>query len=420
MRNMLFNLDFIKRHKTNPKDFTRTRKLPFADVFILILRNSVKSLQLMLNEFAMQCNKSFYITASAFTQARTKLKHTAYIELNDGIVSRYYDEQPFKKLLGFRIIGCDGSKLVLPKSEEIKNEFGRTAIANQISEDLGEFYKATFMAYYDVLNNICVKALLAPGNVYEANLATKMLDGINNHDLLIFDRGFASSEFMATLIQKNLNFIIRFPQHSLSPVREMFEMVGPSDQVIKIAVRSEQTGLPKEITIRLIRIILSTGEVEILVTNLLDQTEFKEDEFKELYFLRWGVEGYFAKVKGRLNLENFTGKSVESIKQDFWSTILISNLETILTEDVEESVNDKLPASNLEKSINKAVSFNAIKNLAFKLLTSNQDQDQILEKLTQLFLMNMHVVRDGRTAVRKKKSDVRSNNYQKRMRKHVF
>jgi hypothetical protein len=380
----------------------------------------------MLNEFVIHNNKDFYITASAFTQARNKLKHTAYVELNDSIVSKYYQEQPFKKLFGFRIIGCDGSKVMLPKSEEIKNEFGSTVIANQTEQDLGEFCKATFMSCYDVLNNMCVKALLAEGNSYEVTLANRMLDGMNSNDLLIFDRGYASYEFMANLIQKNLHFIIRFPQQSLSQVQKMFEMEGLSDQIVKITPDPRQMkkllalGLQGEITIRLIRIVLSTGEIEVLATSILDQGEFKEEEFKELYFLRWGVEGFFSKVKGRLNLENFTGKSVESIKQDFWSTIFISNLETILTEDVEEKLNSDLSDGHLEKLVNKAVSFNAIKNLAFELLSSRQDQDLILKRLTKLFLMNTHVIRDERTAVRKKATDIRSKNYQKRIRKHVF
>lgn len=42
---------FTDRHKISPAAFTRIRKLTFMVMFILILRNSVKSLQLILNEF---------------------------------------------------------------------------------------------------------------------------------------------------------------------------------------------------------------------------------------------------------------------------------------------------------------------------------------------------------------------------------
>ena len=46
---------------------------------------------------------------------------------------------------------------------------------------------------------------------------------------------------------------------------------------------------------------------------------------KKLYGLRWEIETFFGVLKGRLSLENFTGLTVEAIKQDFWSTIFISN-----------------------------------------------------------------------------------------------
>jgi len=401
-------MKFIQKHKSRPKDFTRTRKLPFSDLFILILRNSIKSLQLMLNEFVIHCNKTFCITASAFTQARSKLKHTAYEELNNSIVSQYYNDKPFKTLFGFRVIGCDGSKLILLDSEEIKNEFGSRSVVRTTGKDLGEYSSATFMACYDVLNGICVKSILDKGSSYEAALANKMLEDFSKNDLLIFDRGYAAYEFMANLSRKNINFIIRCPKQLFHEVHKAFEEGGPSDSIVTINVptgkikKVRESGLPFKITIRLIRIILSTGEIEVLATSLLNQNEFKHKEFEGLYFLRWGVEGYFSMVKGRLNIENFTGRSVESIKQDFWSTIFVSNLETILTEDVEEDINNNLSSGNLKRSINKAVSFNAIKNLAFDLLSTNMDQDLIVEKLKKLFLMNTHVLRAGRTALRKK------------------
>ena len=65
------------------------------------------------------------------------------------------------------------------------------------------------------------------------------------------------------------------------------------------------------------------------------------------------VETYFSKVKGRLALEIFTGKTVKSIYQDFWSTIFINNLETIMTEDIEEKINANKSAGNKKVKINK-------------------------------------------------------------------
>ena len=88
-------------------------------------------------------------------------------------------------------MACDGSKIVLPKTEEVKKEFGSKSIGNYMGKDFGEYSSATFQASYDVLNNICVGASLGTGTAYEVKLAEKMLDTLDGNDLLIYDRGYA-------------------------------------------------------------------------------------------------------------------------------------------------------------------------------------------------------------------------------------
>lgn len=351
----------------------------------------------MLNEFTLDTNTDFTITAGAFTKARKKLKHTAYIELNDDIINIYYKDNDIKRLRGYRILACDGSKIVLPKTEEVKDEFGSKSIRNYMDKDFGEYSSATFQASYDVLNNICISAALGTGTSYEVNLADKMLDSLDGSDLLVYDRGYASYPFMATLLNKGLPFIIRCPQSSMASISAMFADDAPKtktvliDAPLKQKKKIRELGLPGTIKIKLVRVILSTGEVEVLATSLLDENDFKYSEFKYLYSLRWGVETFFSKLKSRLGLENFTGKTVEAIKQDFWSTIFISNFETIMVEDIEESINSKKP--NKEIKVNKAVSFNAIKKMAFEIFYNEEDKSLVCEKLSKLFTMNPIIVR---------------------------
>jgi len=174
----------------------------------------------------------------------------------------------------------------------------------------------------------------------------------------------------------------------------MFENDAPESMTVLIDVSHrhkkevKKSGLTSTIKIKLIRIILSTGEIEVLATFLLDETIFSTDDFNHLYSLRWGVETFFSKVKGRLALENFTGKSVESIYQDFWSTIFISNLETIMIEDVEKNMSANTIPDRKNQKINKSVSFNAIKNMAFEIIFNEPDKNKIINKLTRLFIMN--------------------------------
>lgn len=423
---MLSQQDFINKHKSNACDFTRTRKLPFIAVFILILRNSVKSIQLILNEFMVNLNAQETITASAFTQARKKLQHTAYQELSSGTVSRYYEDNDHQLFKGYRLIGVDGSRITLPKSKELEKTFGEIPIGNQCSKDTTYYTRATFVACYDVLNNIAIDGTIDKGDAYECETTLSILNDRSENDLFIFDRGYCSYTFMAHLINRKLNFVIRATESS-TVMKNMFDLEAPNDFTVIIDVpnRHKKTvkklGLPTSIKVRLVRVILDTGEIEVLATSILEEEQLSPDELKTIYGLRWGVETFFSTLKGRLALDNFTGKSVEAIKQDIWSTVFISNLETVMTEDIQKEINEANIAKNCApKKINKAVSFNAIKTMAFEIFDADIDLDSKYEQLETLFRMNTNVIRPQRIRARKKPSITRSFNFQKRKRKHVF
>jgi len=121
---------FKNKHRKNANDFTRTRRLPFALVLVLMMRKGVKSLQNLLNE-AMTWLGQEPVSASAYSQARYKLKHTAFIELNQvSIVETVYSDDQYIKFWGFRLLAVDGSKIALPDNQELRDEFGTLSWKN--------------------------------------------------------------------------------------------------------------------------------------------------------------------------------------------------------------------------------------------------------------------------------------------------
>ncbi len=89
--------------------------------------------------------------------------------------------------------------------------------------------------------------------------------------------------------------------------------------------------------IRVIKIILSTGEAEVLITNVL-RMSFKHKDFKELYFLRWPVETKEDTVKNKLLLETFTGRTSQAIKQDFYCTMYLANIVSFAKMETDEGI----------------------------------------------------------------------------------
>ena len=416
--------EFINKHKDKFTHFTRNRVLKFVTVFLLILRNSTKSIQLVLNEIFLQGVISSTVSASAYVQARKKFRHTAFVELNEGIIGIYYSDDKIKRWKGFRCIGVDSSKIILPNTPEMKKEFGEIRIKNQQIES--SYASAQFVCCYDVLNHIAIKSILTSSLLYEADVAANVLEIDAQNDLLIYDRGFASYKFLATLVKNNKNYLVRCSSSSFKATSSFFKnaesgwskivyLKMPPDQKKKL----EKLGLPSEIKVRFVSVILPTGEIEVLATSIMDES-FARNDFKEAYHLRWGVEGYYNLIKDRLALENFTGKTVESVKQDFWATVFISNLETIMTEETEKEINS-LPKENKHaKKVNKAVSFNIIKNSVFDLLLNEKDKSNLLQKMELAFKTNPVLARLDRSPPRKKFSALRSYNFRRRIKKQVF
>ena len=401
------------------------RSLPFALVLALIMRKSVKSLQNVVNE-AMTWLEQMPVTASAYSQARYKLKHTAFIELNQtAIVGTLYGDDHYHKFWGFRVLAVDGSKIVLPDTPEVREEFGTIAWTNgKTSEIQGERPYALASVLYDMLNRVALDAALAEAKAYEVDLAVAHLAYTRAGDLLIMDRNYPSYRMLAEMCQHGRDFVARCSAASFAVARQMLKGEGADSQIATLTPCAEQMPLikqlklPRALTVRFVRVRLSTGEYEVLVTSLLDEVLYPSAEFLLLYHLRWGIETFYGLLKTRLELENFTGTGPEAVKQDFYATVYLSGLESLLTDTAQAQLDAK--NTQYPQTVNRAVSFNALKNQAFDLLFGDMETDPMLEKLTALFLTNPCLERKHRNPPRKKSSARVLLNFQKRKKKHCF
>ena len=423
-RNLINDDDFRSRNRTEDRYFTRCRKLTFVFVILLLLRKSAKSIQCVVNELFMVLGLES-VTAAAFSQARKRIRHTAFIELNEqAIVNVMYREGEYLRYKGFRVLAIDGSKIRLPETEEINQEFGQVAYTNGQNEEIKGYHTyAQGSVLYDVLNHIAVDAWLGKGTDYEVDLAIDHLKKTQSGDLIMADRGYASYFFLARLSQADRDFVIRCCSGSFKVATVMLSGEGEASRRVTLVAPQtkkelKEWGLPDRLTVRFVRVLLDTGEYEVLVTSLLDEIEYPVSDFKEIYWLRWGVENFYGLAKTRLQLENFTGRTVESIKQDFYATIYITGLESILTEKAEEELSQRI--TKHEYHVNKMVSFNVIKNQVIDLLYYESDLDNLLEKLTKLFLKNPSCTRKNREVPRRKSSDRVLINHHKRLKKVCF
>lgn len=407
-------------------------------------RKSVKSIQNILNEAETYLSNMLdedlvSISKSAYSQAREKINYQAFIELCNDIKEQFYQEYEYKKYKGFRLLAVDGSMIILPNNEDIKKEFSTTNVKNQYEENNKEIVQARVSVLYDVLNSIVVDSVIADSKTHEINITIDQhLKEIKEEDLVIFDRGYPSYRMFATISSKyKANYLIRmkrsmYKKHTKilfdgnSEINDITVTLKPTYKELKELCTKEN--LPQVIKVRFVKVVLDDGEIEVLATSVLDENILKTQDFKELYFKRWGIETYYEIMKNRLSLENFTGTSALAIKQDFYATMFISNMEAVISYELNEELeNDSNKSNKYEQKVNKSVSFNTIKNYAFELLYfPDKDIDEVLDKIYQQLRTNKIAIRHDRKYDRqtaregKNTKGIKSANYQKRKKKMVF
>lgn len=435
-RQLISDQTFIQNQRTKPKAFMRERKLPFRHVAIVLLQKTVRSLQLHLHDFfdrLLGPQAELSITPSAWTLARAKFKHTAFIELNEEAILKVaygVERSDFevRRWRGFRVMGVDSSVIRLPVAEELGEEFGwRTAENNK--GKCGRYPEARLSGVYDVCNQLMVHARLERWEVGERALAEEQLELMAQEDMLfVLDRGYASYRLFTWFVNRKRHFLCRCAKATFGIVDRLFEenIAGRS---VKVTLRApngtlgeiRESGLPEETEIRFVTHRLKTGELEVLATSLLDEENYPTEAFGELYWMRWGIETYYGLIKSRLDLENFTGRTVEAVRQDVFATIFLSNFETLIRRPMEkELVAAKRQGDKRDYQVNRAVSFHAIKMRIIELLLSQQPADEVVAQVQQLFLANPVSIRKNRNVFRRKRSGWRSYQYQRNTRKTVF
>jgi len=268
--------------------------------------------------------------------------------------------------------------------------------------------------------------VLRPSSAYEVDLALKHLEHTLAVDLILFDRNYSSYIFLASLVKLNRQFTGRCSKSSFKAAQQLFKQYVIDSQKATLTAKGEVKkqgkilGLDEQITVRFVRIKLSTGETEVLVTSLLDSEKYTTQMLKELYHLRWGIETFLGVLKERLKIENFTGKTVIAIKQDFFATLFLTGLESILTQAADLYLFKKSSLNKLRQTVNNMVSFNAIKNFMVDLFYHCLPIQELIANLFKWFISAPTYVKREREVIRKKSSARVSLNYYKRVYKPCF
>jgi len=413
LKTELTSADLVRRFRVKATDFTRTRVLSWQAVVVLMLSGHKVSMQNALNKFFRVLGQVWrVVTASAYSQARQKVQPEVFVHLNAVACQEYYTrygaDQELELWHGQRLLGVDGSYVNLPDTAETRQTF--SVQTNQHTG--GEQVQALASVLYYLRNDLGVSAALGPKQAEKKLLFAHHLTATQAGDVLVCDRAYADYSVMATVVARQCHFVIRFPRQSFTAVNA-FWSTPAAEQVVTLAVTTKSRAwvaehhLPATLAVRLVKVGLATGEVEVLGTDLLDAQTYPAAEFKEVYGWRWQHETYHDRIKNICELERFSGGSVRAIQQDFYGVIFLATLESILSKPAQAQLTAQGQARGCANppKVNRAVSYVAVLDHVVELLGDPRSTPrETLSALEHLLQTTPTRHRTGRHFERKKRS----------------
>jgi len=305
--------------------FTRDRKLTAERILSMIITPAKQSLQARLKEFGVKFMNGEYATKQAFSKQRQFINPEYIREYYDETVVEMVENGGLETFKGMHLTAIDGMRVACENTPELIAEFGCSGSKKDACTALAS-------AAYDVLEHISYDVQIGSYSLSERELLGRHLDRLEGFGpekfLIIADRGYPSYDLIERLIDRGFNFLLRLGENWKNVISWL-------DDVVEKDFDYEHNG--KTYRFRALKIDLGDNKYEYLITNL-DRATLSLEEAKHLYALRWEVETFFGLVKTELEFENFSGKKVNAVLQEFYATMTLANICLCFVNDADHAI----------------------------------------------------------------------------------
>ena len=203
------------------------------------------------------------------------------------------------------------------------------------------------MGYFDILNGIPID-IKFDGKKNKNNEIQMAKKYIKNHidifenNIVVGDRAYYSFDFLKFLINNNIKFIIRakWNAKSLDPLTKLNKNAKNYENIVylrnHVKVIKYKNEIQKTIYSRKSKknkIKKDSIQIQndyIIVTNLIDDGTYSDDEILKLYRSRWDIEVFFKHIKGNFKFQHINEKSKVGFKKMYICELIIMNIVKII------------------------------------------------------------------------------------------
>ena len=400
------NDSFKNKCRINEKAFTRERKLKCKDLVLYELNKRGLSTKMEILNFN-NINYVENVSAPALFKQRKKLNPEAFTYLIQESLKNFYTnyKKEVKTYKGYILEAVDGSDFEVPNTPKAREKYN--------GKQKQQCARVTVSTCYDILNKYTLDTIVEKYDYSETEMLKQHMETIEKEKIIdkykpivIADRNYRNLSFFYHAIEKNQKFLIRI---GTKVYKEETSKMKTADENIEIKYSRDRISYYKNsdpnlyeylkkgntIKIRCIMIVLETGEIEYLLTNL-EEDIFSTNDINELYNLRWQTELNYRHLKNDIKIECITSSKEILIKQDVYSQVLVSNILQAYINDGDELVSNLEYKNKMKVNNNMAVGI--FKNsFIYIFLEENIDKrSELMEKLQEAINKFIVPVKPGR------------------------
>jgi hypothetical protein len=271
-----------------------------------------------------------------------------------------------------RLIAIDGSTISLENTPELKEAFGCSGHKKDAAT-------ARCSIAFGPLDQIVYDCRINHYSTDERTLAKAHVQRLTELGLqgsiLLHDRYYPSAEYIAFLYESGYHFVMRL-RKNINPVADAYKTQGWINPV--------HNG--KTYPVRVLKVMLETGETETLITSL-NQKQLPIRKAGDLYYERWKIEVAYDTIKSKLELENLSGKTKVSVLQDFYATMYLANIIAFVSEEADKGIEeaDKDKELKYERKSNRNRTIYKFREVFLQLLTEpdKAKRNKMLDELVE-------------------------------------
>ena len=284
----------------------------------------------------------------------------------------FYEHQDYQTIDGWIVLACDGTKMDLPPSEEMKERFG--GCLNQTITDESKVQKpqANCSVLVDVVNHVVLDALIKPCKTSELPMLYEHLENCKEllkgkKVMLICDRYYGSAELFLYCKIYGYKLLVRAKSYMYKDQVAEIQRDGMIQLTFNKAwlrrlKREDCRAYAQEHLHLDMRVVKNHFEytldgckrkhdkisIDSVYLTDLGHTEFSSNDIVELYHVRrWDSETAYFDIKDHLEAERFNSGKYNIVACEIYGKILCYSVcrilygkaDALLIRRLEESEN---------------------------------------------------------------------------------